>query len=115
MTLKSIQRIFKFLSLILIVAACAKDEGLVIRKKSFTISEDQLAPVYKANNVPADLQDSYIVVFKDDVAESEIDAFVLRDGWEDAIEKAKKHFEKIEDYEMCHTCVSLIEEIKKSN
>ena len=73
MTLKSIQRIFKFLSLILIVAACAKDEGLVIRKKSFTISEDQLAPVYKANNVPADLQDSYIVVFKDDVAESEID------------------------------------------
>jgi subtilisin family serine protease len=73
MTLKSIQRIFKFLSLILIVAACAKDEGLVIRKKSFTISEDQLAPVYKANNVPADLQDSYIVVFKDDVAEEEID------------------------------------------
>jgi subtilisin family serine protease len=73
MTLKSIQRIFKFLSLILIVAACAKDEGLVSRKKNFTISEDQLAPVYKANNVPADLQDSYIVVFKDDVAESEID------------------------------------------
>jgi subtilisin family serine protease len=29
--------------------------------------------VYKANNVPADLQDSYIVVFKDDVAEEEID------------------------------------------
>jgi hypothetical protein len=49
------------------------------------------------------------------VAESEVDAFVLRDGWEDAIEKAKKHFEKIEDYEMCQTCVSLIEEIKKSN
>jgi subtilisin family serine protease len=64
---------FKFLSLILILAACAKDEGLVIRKKNFTISEDQLAPVYKANNVPADLQDSYIIVFKDDVAESEID------------------------------------------
>ena len=73
MTLKSIHRLFKFFSLILIVAACAKDEGLVIRKKNFTISEDQLAPVYKANNVPADLQDSYIVVFKDDVAESEID------------------------------------------
>lgn len=49
------------------------------------------------------------------VAESELDAFVLRDGWEDAIEKAKKHFEKIEDYEMCQTCVSLIDEIKKSN
>ena len=73
MTLKSIHQLFKFFSLILIVAACGKDEGLVIRKKSFTISEDQLAPVYKANNVPADLQDSYIVVFKDDVAEEEID------------------------------------------
>jgi hypothetical protein len=47
------------------------------------------------------------------VAEAEIDAFVLRDGWKDAIEKAKKHFEELEDYEMCHTCVSLIEQIKK--
>jgi hypothetical protein len=47
------------------------------------------------------------------VAEAELDAFVLKDGWVEAIEKAKKHFEKIEDYEMCQTCVSLIEEIKK--
>jgi hypothetical protein len=47
------------------------------------------------------------------VAETEIDAFVTRDGWEDAIEKAKKYFEKIEDYEMCQTCVSLIAEIQK--
>ena len=31
-----------------------------------------------------------------------------------AIEKAKKHFEKLEDYEMCQTCVSLINKIKKS-
>jgi subtilisin family serine protease len=73
MSLKAIQRLFKFFSLTLILAACAKDEGLVIVKKNFTISEDQLAPVYKANNVPADLQDSYIVVFKDDVAETEIE------------------------------------------
>ena len=49
------------------------------------------------------------------VAEAELDAFVLKDGWVEAIEKAKKHFEKIEDYEMCHTCMSLIEEIKKLN
>jgi hypothetical protein len=47
------------------------------------------------------------------VAETEIDAFVTRDGWEDAIEKAKKHFETIEDYEMCQACVSLIAEIQK--
>jgi len=48
------------------------------------------------------------------VAETEVDAFVTRPDWEDAIGKAKNHFEKIEDYEMCQTCVSLIEEIKKS-
>jgi len=46
------------------------------------------------------------------VAETEVDAFVTRSDWEDAIEKAKSHFEKIEDYEMCQTCVSLIKEIK---
>lgn len=48
------------------------------------------------------------------VAETEVDAFVTRPDWEDAIEKAKQHFEKLEDYEMCQTCVSLIDEIKKS-
>jgi hypothetical protein len=48
------------------------------------------------------------------VAETEVDAFVTRNDWEDAIEKAKSHFEKIEDYEMCQTCVSLIDKIKKS-
>lgn len=73
MTLTTIHRFIKFLSLTLLLAACAKEDSLEIRKKNFLISEDQLAPVYKANNVPADLQDSYIVVFKDDVAEAEID------------------------------------------
>ncbi len=73
MTLTTINRFFKFLSLTLLLAACAKEDSLEIRKKNFLISEDQLAPVYKKNNVPADLQDSYIVVFKDDVAEAEID------------------------------------------
>lgn len=73
MTLTTINRFFKFLSLTLLLAACAKEESLEIRKKNFLISEDQLAPVYKKNNVPADLQDSYIIVFKDEVAESEID------------------------------------------
>lgn len=47
------------------------------------------------------------------VAEAEIDAFVTKDGWKEAVEKAKKHFEKIEDYEMCQACVSLIAEIQK--
>jgi subtilisin family serine protease len=73
MTLKSIQQYLKFFTLSLILAACAKQENLEFAKKNFTLSEDQLAPVYKFNNVPADMQDSYIVVFKDDVIASDID------------------------------------------
>jgi len=73
MSLRSIQQFLKFFTLSLVLAACAKEENLEIAKKNFTLGEDQLAPVYKKNNVPADLQDSYIVVFKDDVNEDEID------------------------------------------
>jgi subtilisin family serine protease len=73
MTSKTIQQYLKFLILSVILAACAKQENLEFAKKNFTLSEDQLAPVYKSNNVPADLQDSYIVVFKDDVLDNEID------------------------------------------
>jgi subtilisin family serine protease len=73
MNLKTVQQYLKFFTLSLILAACAKQENLEIAKKNYTLGEDQLAPVYKANNVPADLQDSYIVVFKDDVDVAEID------------------------------------------
>lgn len=78
-----------------------RDRDVIFRR---TISAIQLA--IKNNSDVAELPNVK-------VAESEIDAFVLRDGWEDAIEKAKKHFESLEDYEMCHTCMSLIEQIKK--
>lgn len=78
-----------------------RDRDVIFRR---TISAIQLA--IKNNSDVAELPNVK-------VAESEIDAFVLRDGWEDAIEKAKKHFEELEDYEMCHTCMSLIEQIKK--
>jgi subtilisin family serine protease len=73
MKFRTFKQYLKFLTLSLILAACAKQENLEIAKKNFTLGEDQLAPVYKKNNVPADLQDSYIVVFNDDVPESEID------------------------------------------
>ncbi|MFN5375923.1 MAG: S8 family peptidase, partial [Chitinophagaceae bacterium] len=73
MTLKSVKQFLKFLSLSIVIFACAKQDNLEVAKKNFTLGEDQLAPVYKKNNVPADLQDSYIVVFKDDVAETEVD------------------------------------------
>jgi subtilisin family serine protease len=58
------------------VAACSKDKQETVEptsKKNLLLSEDHLAPVFKKNDVPADLQDSYIVVFNDDVPESEID------------------------------------------
>jgi subtilisin family serine protease len=74
MTLKSVKQFLKFLSLSIVIFACAKQDNLEVAKKNFLLAEDQLAPVYKKNNVPADLQDSYIVVFKDDVAEDEIDS-----------------------------------------
>lgn len=73
MTLRTIKHLFKLLSLSIVLFACAKQENLEVAKKNFTLGEDQLAPVYKKNNVPADLQDSYIVVFKDEVDVAEID------------------------------------------
>lgn len=73
MSLRKIHQFLKFFTLSLVLAACAKEENFEIAKKNFLLGEDQLAPVYKKNNVPADLQDSYIVVFKDDVNEDEID------------------------------------------
>jgi hypothetical protein len=47
------------------------------------------------------------------VADAEFDTFVAKEDWLGALEKAKKHFEKIEDYEMCQECVSLTKKIKK--
>ncbi len=73
MILRTFKQFFKLLTLSILLFSCAKQEKLEVAKKNFLLGEDQLAPVYKKNNVPADLQDSYIVVFKDDVAESEID------------------------------------------
>lgn len=73
MTLRTIKQLLKFFTLALVLFSCAKQENLELAKKNFMLTEDQLAPVYKKNNVPADLQDSYIVVFKDEVPESEID------------------------------------------
>jgi subtilisin family serine protease len=73
MNLKTIQQYLKFFTLSLILTACAKQENVEIAKKNYTLEEDQLAPVYMKNDVPPDLQDSYIVVFNDDVPESEID------------------------------------------
>jgi len=47
------------------------------------------------------------------VADAEFDAVVIKADWPDALEKAKKYFEKIEDYEMCQECVVLTKKITK--
>jgi subtilisin family serine protease len=65
-----------FVFLILIVASCTKETNQLQKKKFLlenSIQEDGIAPVYKSNKVEPGLEDSYIVVFNDDVNENEVD------------------------------------------
>jgi subtilisin family serine protease len=66
-----------FSTLVLILAGCSKPD-VQFTKQNFTLkegfSEEHIAPVYKKNNVPPALSDAYIVVFNDDVKETEVDA-----------------------------------------
>jgi subtilisin family serine protease len=59
-----------------ILAGCSKPD-VQFTKQNFTLkegfSEEHIAPVYKKNNVPPSLSDAYIVVFNDDVKETEVD------------------------------------------
>jgi subtilisin family serine protease len=76
MTVHPYSLLARLLVMTVFVAACSKDKQETVEptsKKNLLLSEDHLAPVFKKNDVPADLQDSYIVVFNDDVPESEID------------------------------------------
>jgi subtilisin family serine protease len=63
-------------ALTLILAGCSKPD-VPFTKQNLTLkegfSEEHLAPVYKKNNVPPALSDAYIVVFNDDVKETEVD------------------------------------------
>ena len=66
-----------FSTLALILSGCSKPD-VQFTKQNFTLkegfSEEHIAPVYKKNNVPPALSDAYIVVFNDDVKETEVDA-----------------------------------------
>jgi hypothetical protein len=66
-----------FFAFAFLLAGCSKPD-IPFAKQSFTLQEgfgqEQIAPVYKKNNVPPALSDAYIVVFKDDVKETEVDA-----------------------------------------
>lgn len=76
--LSRISKSFATLSaLALILAGCSKPD-VQFTKQNLTLkegfSEEHIAPVYKKNNVPPALSDAYIVVFNDDVKETEVDA-----------------------------------------
>ena len=76
--LSNFRKSFAALSaLAFILAGCSKPD-VPFTKQNLTLkegfSEEHLAPVYKKNNVPPALSDAYIVVFNDDVKETEVDA-----------------------------------------
>jgi len=76
--LSNLRKSFAALSaLTLILAGCSKPD-VPFTKQNLTLkegfSEEHLAPVYKKNNVPPALSDAYIVVFNDDVKETDVDA-----------------------------------------
>jgi subtilisin family serine protease len=76
--LSNFRKSFAALSaLTLILAGCSKPD-VPFTKQNLTLkegfSEEHLAPVYKKNNVPPALSDAYIVVFNDDVKETDVDA-----------------------------------------
>lgn len=76
MTVRAYSLLTRLLVFSVLVVGCSKDSQQIAEpssKKNLLLSEEHLAPVFKKNDVPADLQDSYIVVFNDDVAEAEID------------------------------------------
>jgi len=76
--LSNFRKSFAALSaLTVILAGCSKPD-VPFTKQNLTLkegfSEEHFAPVYKKNNVPPALSDAYIVVFNDDVKETEVDA-----------------------------------------
>ena len=61
---------------VLMVVSCSKEAGQTIKQKFLldnALQEDGIAPVYKSSNVQPGLEDSYIIVFNDDVNENEVD------------------------------------------
>ena len=65
-----------FLFVILIAASCSKESNQSLKQKFLlenSLQEDGIAPVYKSTKVEPGLEDSYIVVFNDDVNENEVD------------------------------------------
>jgi subtilisin family serine protease len=65
-----------FVLILVVLASCTKEVNQP-GKQQFLLDNlmqnDGLAPVYKSNNIPAGLEDSYIVVFKDDVTVDEVE------------------------------------------
>jgi subtilisin family serine protease len=73
----SSNRILRLFLFVTVIAASCTKEVKQPGKQQFLLDNvmqnDGLAPVYKSNNAPAGMEDSYIVVFNDDVNENEVD------------------------------------------
>ncbi len=73
----NISRFFSVSLLMLLLAvSCSKEAGQTVKQKFLldnALQEDGIAPVYKSTKVQPGLEDSYIVVFNDDVNENEVD------------------------------------------
>ena len=73
----NISRFFSVSLLFLLLAvSCSKETSQTVKQKFLldnALQDDGIAPVYKSSNVQPGLEDSYIVVFNDDVNETEVD------------------------------------------
>jgi subtilisin family serine protease len=73
----NIPRFFSFLTLTLLLAiSCSKETSQTVKQKfllNHSLQQDGIAPLYKSSNVQPGLEDSYIVVFNDDLNEAEVE------------------------------------------
>jgi subtilisin family serine protease len=65
-----------FILSFLLAVSCSKETSQTVKQKFLldnALQEGGIAPVYKSSNVQPGLEDSYIVVFNDDVNETEVE------------------------------------------
>ena len=114
--LSRISKPFATLSaLALILAGCSKPD-VQFTKQNFTLkegfSEEHIAPVYKKNNVPPALSDAYIVVFNDDVKETEVDAESDRVCGESGSKKGKSFKHAVKGF-TSHLSPAAVEKMRR--
>jgi subtilisin family serine protease len=105
----------KLSALALILAGCSKPD-VQFTKQNLTLkegfSEEHIAPVYKKNNVPPALSDAYIVVFNDDVKETEVDAESDRVCGESGSKKGKSFKHAVKGF-TSHLSPAAVEKMRR--